>query len=472
MTNLGSLFGFALIYRASAQLFHQAPLSTEQIQELERKNPIEAPVGDLTIHRPTICDGSVKQYSGYLQLGNSSTKYFFWLMESRSAPETDPLVMWLNGGPGCSSMMGMLAENGPCKVSQDGQNTTRNPYSWNSKANVMWVDQPAGAGFSTGSYIHNEQEVGEAMYQFLQAFFKSLPQYQKNEFFVTGESYAGHYVPAITHRIWQGIKNKDGFSINLKGLGIGNGLVDPQVQYKYYAPMAYDGGKSEGGSLEKGAMGKTATDLMAAAAKACVAAITECNKNSTASCVSAFALCNYGEMVPYELTGLNPYDMRKPCDRAKNGMLCYDFSNVQKYLDSSFVQKEIGVSKPWDSCNHVVNIGFMPDWMHNYQVLLPEMLADGIRVLVYAGDVDFICNWLGNKHWTLEMEWPNKEAYNAAADKPYTLNGKEVGRIRTANGFSFVQVYQAGHMVPMDQPEVALDMINNFIFTKAEEIMV
>merc|ERR1719420_46733 len=206
MTYLSSLFGFGLVCSVSAQLFHQAPLDAEQIQELERKSPIDDPIGDLTIHSPTICDGNVKQYSGYLQLGTSSTKYFFWLMESRSNPETDPLVMWLNGGPGCSSMMGMLAENGPCKVNKDGQNTTNNPYSWNTKANVMWVDQPAGAGFSTGSYIHNEQEVGEAMYQFLQAFFKALPQYQKNEFFVAGESYAGHYVPAITHRIWEGIK--------------------------------------------------------------------------------------------------------------------------------------------------------------------------------------------------------------------------------------------------------------------------
>merc|ERR1712241_543099 len=101
------------------------------------------------------------------------TNYFFWLFESRSKPETDPLVMWLTGGPGCSSQLALLAENGPCSVNKQGTDTIKNPFSWNSKANVMWVDQPAGTGFSTGvPTMHNQAQVGNAMYGFLQAFLK------------------------------------------------------------------------------------------------------------------------------------------------------------------------------------------------------------------------------------------------------------------------------------------------------------
>jgi len=432
----------------------------------------EPPIPSLKIQNPTICDSTVKQYSGYFKVPElANTNYFFWLFESRSNPETDPLVMWLTGGPGCSSQLALLAENGPCTVNKQGTDTIKNPFSWNSKANVMWVDQPAGTGFSTGlPAMNNQTQVGNAMYGFLQALLTSeqLSKFAKNEFFVIGESYAGHYVPAVGHRIWQGMKKKEGITINLKGLGIGNGLTNPGEQYKWYPQMANDGGKSEGGSLAHGVINSTLEiGAMKAASVACVAAIEKCNAGSSAMCTTAFAICNYAEVVPYRLTGMNPYDMRIPCE---HGNLCYDFDNVGKFLNSEEVQKQLGVSKRWASCNYLVNIQFQQDWMHNYHTLLPDMLADGIRVLVYAGDVDFICNWLGNKKWTLALEWPHKAEFNAAEDRPYALEGnnRAAGRLRSAGGLSFMQVYQAGHMVPMDQPEVALNMLNVFLSDKLQ----
>merc|ERR1711972_362578 len=102
-------------------------------------------------------------------------------------------------------------------------------------------------------------------------------------------------------------------------------------------------------------------------------------------------------------------------------------------------------------------------WMKNYHTKIPDMLADDIRVLIYAGDVDYICNWLGNKKWALALDWPHKGEFNSEADKPFMVDGQQAGRIRSSNGLSFVQVYQAGHMVPMDQPAAALVMLNAFI---------
>mmetsp|Transcript_19481 Transcript_19481/g.61820 ORF Transcript_19481/g.61820 Transcript_19481/m.61820 type:complete len:487 (+) Transcript_19481:103-1563(+) len=465
-----------------AQLVVNTPVDQE---ELQRQLPLEeeAPAAPgLTMNNPTICDSKVKQYSGYFTIpGSRSTRYFFWFFESRSNPESDPLVMWLTGGPGCSSQLALLAENGPCTVNKDGASTTNNPYSWTTKANVMWVDQPAGTGFSTGlPTMHNESQVGDNMYKFLQALLTSseLSKFAKNAFFVFGESYAGHYVPAVTHRIWQGIKNKEGVAINLQGLAIGNGLTNPSEQYKWYAQMAQDGGKAEGGSLAHGVINSSLTiGAMKAASVACVAAINSCNAGHANSCTGAYAICNYGEVVPYQMTGMNPYDMRIPCE---HGNLCYDFSHVTTYLNSKDVQQQLGVSKRWASCNMLVNAQFQQDWMHNFHTLLPDMLADGLRVLIYAGDVDYICNWLGNKKWTLALEWPHKAEFNDAEDKPYTLPGtnEAAGRLRTAAGFSFMQVYQAGHMVPMDKPQVALDMLDGFLSnslsarTGASEIVV
>jgi cathepsin A (carboxypeptidase C) len=419
------------------------------------------------LQEPTLCDPNVKQHSGLLDAGNA-TKYFFWLFESRSEPSKDPLVIWLTGGPGCSSQLALLAENGPCTIDKDGKTTVPNPHSWNTKANVLWLDQPQSTGFSTGplKISGNEDETVEHFYAFLMNFYKAYPQYKQNDLFISGESYGGHWVPSVAHRVWQG----GAAAAPLKGILIGNGLTDVEEQYKWYPEMALNGGKSEGGTLKTGVItGAVEQGIMKAAVHPCVAAIEGCNDyNSSlqgAACSTAFITCNYGESVPYQLSGYNPYDMRIKCEKPP---LCYDFSHVETFLNQPEVQKAIGANKKWSSCNLVVNKMFQNDFMKNYHMKIPDLLKSGIRVMVYAGDVDYICNWLGNKHWTLALEWEHKADFVAAEDKAYVLptSNTQFGKIRTAGGFSFVQVFQAGHMVPMDQPEAALTMLNDFLANK------
>lgn len=118
----------------------------------------------------------MKQYSGYFSAGGNK-EYFYWFFESRSSPTTDPLTMWLSGGPGCSSMLALFAENGPCKVTSDGTGTTKNAFSWNTKSNLMYVDQPPGTGFSTGTEDSGEDGVATDMYHFMQAFMSAYSQY-------------------------------------------------------------------------------------------------------------------------------------------------------------------------------------------------------------------------------------------------------------------------------------------------------
>ena len=116
-------------------------------------------------------------------------------------------------------------------------------------------------------------------------------------------------------------------------------------------------------------------------------------------------------------------------------------------------------SAAWVSCNNAVNADFKNDWMINYDGLVADMLEGGVEVLIYAGDVDFICNSLGNKAWTLDLDWSGKEQFNAEADKDW--NGG-AGSVRTHAGLTFLTVFDAGHMVPSDQPEAALQMLDAF----------
>jgi len=314
----------ALLHAVHSQLL---PLSRKELEDIVAKMPPKEETVEISddqpFKHPTLCDSTVNQTSGYIA-ANETAKYFFWLFESQGNPSEDPLIMWLSGGPGCSSQLALFAENGPCKVSSDGKSTTTNPYSWHKNANVMWVDQPSGVGFSTSIGVRGEAGVAANMYTFLQGFFTKFPQYQNTPFYIFGESYGGHYVPAIAYHIWE--KNQeeseDAVKIPMKGIGIGNGLTDPEEQYRWYAEMGHTGGQAEGGHAPSGVISEGDYLIMKGLTPACIAGISQCNKgqngaiNATA-CLAAYDGCNFMSQIPYELTGKNPYNMELKCEHGR-----------------------------------------------------------------------------------------------------------------------------------------------------------
>lgn len=161
-----------------------------------------------------------KQYSGYLD-GGLGRKLFYWLVESEVEPQTAPLLLWLNGGPGCSSLGGLFTENGPFRIAFDGKTVTKDEYSWNSFANVLYLESPINVGFSYNSTqlksedMYNDDAVANANYNALLDFFTKHDRFKKHNFYITGESYAGVYIPTLTKLILdQQSKNL----INLQGL--------------------------------------------------------------------------------------------------------------------------------------------------------------------------------------------------------------------------------------------------------------
>ncbi|KAK4408475.1 Serine carboxypeptidase-like 48 [Sesamum angolense] len=168
---------------------------------------------------------------------------YFRLPHTRSARSTDPVVVWLTGGPGCSGSVALFYENGPFHLA-DNLSLIWNDFGWDKVSNLIYVDQPIGTGFSYTSYRGDIRKSTEAasvdFYDFLQAFFQRHPRYAKNDFYITGESYAGHYIPDFSVRIHKANRNKKSRHINIKGLAIGNGLTNPGIQYKSYADYALD----------------------------------------------------------------------------------------------------------------------------------------------------------------------------------------------------------------------------------------
>lgn len=369
--------------------------------------------------------------------------------ESRSKPSTDPVVLWLNGGPGCSSFIGLFHELGPSTIPETNLKPVNNPYSWNTNANIIFIDQPVNTGYSySQNHTKTSTAAAQDIYALLTLFFHEFPEYAKQDFFITGESYAGHYIPAIGHEI---LSHKER-NINLKGLAIGNGLTDPYIQYSYYRPMAC----GEGGY--KAVLSPADCQRMANAEPECKRQIKECYDGGDANiCSRATNYCNDNVLGVYRG---NVYDI---LSRNGTGKKSY----ADKFLQEPTTKQALGVEvdRRYHECSDPVYKDFTRagDWMTPAQRVIPDILAQ-IPVLTYAGDIDYICNWLGNRAWVNALDWPGKRAFNSAKVKDLRVqSGRLYGNVRAAKGFSFMQIYQAGHTVPEYEGEGALDFINRWM---------
>lgn len=450
----------------SHRLKSKVDQATEWVHTLTHES---FPGVQMRLKEPKLCDPSVKQYSGYLDVG-SNKHFFFWFFESRNKPESDPLTLWLNGGPGCSSLTGLFMELGPCSVKEDGSDTVFNPHSWTSNSSVIFLDQPTNVGYSYGENVSNTFTAAEDVYALLQVFFKEFPKYQRLDFHVAGESYAGHYIPAIGKEINDGnkkvatplLRSPGVQHINLASLMIGNGLTDPLTQYEYYPAMACD--NSYGPVLDD-----ATCDQMAAAYPQCANLIQRCyDTSSVFYCLPAASYCNAKMIQPYQQTGQNPYDVRKKCEGG--GGLCYPILDViQDYLNKEEVKAELGVQvEKYQSCNMQVNMKFMlqGDWMKPFHLMVPPLLEDGIRVLLYSGDADFICNWMGNKAWAISLPWSGQARMEEKKDKKWIANGHHAGDVRTSGPLTFLRAFGGGHMLPYDMPKESLEMFNTWVAGK------
>jgi len=173
---------------------------------------------------------SFGQYSGYVGVDDDGGKraLFYYFVEADVDAASKPLVLWLNGGPGCSSLgVGAFSENGPFRPS--GQVLVKNEYSWNKEANVIYLETPAGVGYSYSADAAYYQGVDDKMTAmdnmvFLQRWLQKFPQYKGRDLYIAGESYAGHYIPQLAEAMVE--FNKKDRIFNLRGVALGNPVME------------------------------------------------------------------------------------------------------------------------------------------------------------------------------------------------------------------------------------------------------
>ncbi|KDR70098.1 hypothetical protein GALMADRAFT_76614 [Galerina marginata CBS 339.88] len=442
----------------------------------------EFPRYSVRVKKTSFCDETVKSYTGYIDI--EARHLFFYFFESRNDPDKDDVIFWTNGGPGCSSSLGLFMELGPCRV-LDANGTKFHPESWNTNANVFFVDQPIGVGFSYadhGETVSTTEEAAKDIAAFVAIFFENFSKFKGRAFHMAGESYgvriepshetAGTF-PVFAAEVYDQNKRLEqaGMTpINLKSIMIGNGITDfysrvPSLYEMTCTPVSLPPILDIGTCIR---MKQAVPRCLKWMKESCV------DQFDAMACGAAASFCGQELEVPFYGSGKNPYDISKDCEGKIEETLCYPVTkHISSYLDRPDVRSQLGVDPilagtNFSSCSSEVGLGFLRnmDEFHPTQHYVAALLDRGVKALIYVGAYDWICNFVGNEAWTLSFEWSGHGEFSGLPLREWTVGGKKAGVTRSAAGLTFATIDGAGHMVPYDKPKEALELVNRWLSEK------
>jgi carboxypeptidase C (cathepsin A) len=451
---------------------------------------------------PGICelDPKVKSFTGYADVSENE-HIFFWFFEARNQdPSTAPLTVWINGGPGSSSMIGLWQELGPCGVDSNG-NVYNNPYSWSNASNMIFIDQPVMVGFSYSEAIpgyidpnsnqlvqlpsaecpdyaagscatysspnytltaNSTDAAAPNFWKTLQGFMGAFPQYSREEFLFTTESYGGHYGPIFNEYIeTQNAKNISGAKkINLGAVLIGNGWYDPIIQYQaYYNFTVFPGNTYDYSPFNKSVQQQLYNNLYGKGN--CIDGLTYCAESGINEICSYYDNFCFLEVENIYDVVLNrdEYDMRELMPDP------FPYNFYVDYLNTPHVQQAIGAFVNFSDSNTAVGnaFGTTGDDGRKLQTVadMLKLIEANLTVIMYTGDADYNCNWLGGEVVANEIGAPGFK--KAGYTNITTSDGVVHGQVKQAGKFAFARIYESGHEVPFYQPVVSLEMFERAI---------
>ncbi|EMD59428.1 hypothetical protein GGP41_009286 [Bipolaris sorokiniana] len=477
---------------------------------------------------PGICETTpgVESYAGYVDLA-PNVHIFFWFFESRRDPASDPVTLWLNGGPGSDSLIGLFQENGPCMI-DDNITAVYNPYSWNNISNMLYISQPVGTGFSyqaegvgafsayPGDFIPNVTDSDSSgvwpildplnrgtidttdlaavgVWHVLQALFATIPKFDakigpvnaSREFNLATESYGGHYGPTFYRYFYdqnQKIQNGSmpGYEVNFNSLSLINAIIDAEVQEDWYPEFAVNNTYGI----------KAYNDTVYSYAKFANNMFGGCRYQIGLCRIAAGGNGTYFDPAARITTADLLPSVKAVCSEAANmcrdnvegpyyyysGRGTYDIrhptndptppDNFISYLNDATVQEALGVTVNYTQSNTGIFYAFQNsgDWVFpNYRLDLEYLLNHDVRVSLAYGDADYICNWFGGQAISLALEYTHSQQFRAAGYEPMTVDGTEYGEVRQYGNFSFARIYESGHEIPYYQPVAALAYFNRTI---------
>ncbi|XP_009122437.1 serine carboxypeptidase-like 35 [Brassica rapa] len=423
-----------------------------------------------------------RHYAGYVDLGprQKQKSLFYWFFEAQHNSSGRPLVLWLNGGPGCSSVAyGAAQELGPFLVRTNGGNLTFNDFSWNKEANMLFLEAPVGVGFS---YTNNSVDLGklgdqvtaEDSLDFLINWFTKFPEFRSSDFYLTGESYAGHYVPQLAEVIYDRNKKVQGDSrINLKGFMIGNaaineetdmaGLIDYAWSHAIVSDELHSNLHSTCGLDEE--QTSNTTIQCYENIKAFMEAYNDIDIYSiyTPVCLSSDSSSSFSQRRPKLVVSPSLFTYHDMWDKFPASG--YD-PCTEAYTENYFNRKDVQVALhanvtnlpyPYTPCSGVIR-----RWGEAPSTVLPiiqKLLTGGLRIWIYSGDTDgrvpvtstrYSIKKMGSK---VQLPW-----------RSWFHESQVAGWVETyAGGLTFATVRGAGHQVPVFAPAQSLTLFSHFL---------
>lgn len=427
-------------------------------------------------------------YSGYLDIkGSPGKKLHYLYVDSQRNKEKDPLVLWLNGGPGCSSLLGFGDENGPAYFIPNSQKFIENEWSWNKQANMLYLEAPAGVGFSIAEKP-SDRETGDNLtaensLQALISFFKKFPNLNGREFYISGESYAGIYIPTLADKIIDyNASATEATKINLKGILVGNGVTDLAQDDFSFIDFAYEHGLYSYEVRQRfvkhcGTVRPYPISTKPLCAEAWASAELQMGK------FFHYDIYRFCPDTPYsakkdEFSHLN-FIYNKQRERQfgvtlnRNPVLsfledtesvepnyyngCDDGGDASGYYNRPDVKKALHVKESitWKDCS---NLSYDQSKKGSIWVY-PKLFKNQIKVWIYSGDTDGVVPYNGSRDWIINL--------NLQVVKPERVwnidNDRAAGIIIEYSNLTFVTVHGTGHMVPQWKRREAFHMFNSFI---------
>ncbi|BAT96248.1 hypothetical protein LR48_Vigan02g047800 [Vigna angularis] len=409
-----------------------------------------------------------QQYAGYITVDEKQKRaLFYYFVEAEVEPVSKPLVLWLNGGPGCSSVgAGAFVEHGPFKPSENG--LLKNEFSWNKEANVLYLESPAGVGFSYSAnksfydYVNDEMTARDNLV-FLQRWFTKFPEFKNNDFFITGESYAGHYAPQLAQLI---VQTKTRF--NLKGIAIGNPLLEFNTDFNSRAEFFWSHGLISDSTYEIFTKVCNYSQIRRQHQSGTLTPICSGVNRLVATEVSRY-IDTYDVTLDVCLSSVDQqaYVLNQMTQLQERGKIdvCVE-DETTAYLNRKDVQKAlhaklVGITS-WSVCSDILKYD-----MQNLEIpiisILGALAKSGIRVLVYSGDQDSVIPLIGTR--SLVNGLAKNFGLNTTVSYRTWFEGRQVAGWTQVYGdiLSFATVRGAAHEAPFSQPERSLVLLKAFL---------
>ncbi|KAK4413550.1 Serine carboxypeptidase-like 45 [Sesamum alatum] len=410
---------------------------------------------------------SFQQFSGYVNVDEEERALFYYFVEAETDPASKPLVLWLNGGPGCSSLgVGAFSENGPFRPS--GNALVRNEYSWNKEANILYLESPIGVGFSYSANSSSYEGVNDKITAwdnlvFLQNWFLKFPQYRNRSLYITGESYAGHYIPQLAELMLHFNKKEKIF--NLKGIALGNPVLEFATDFNSRAEFFWSHGLISDttyklftsacnysryvGEYYRGSLSPVCSKVMSLVTTETSRFVDKYDVTLDV-CISS---------VLSQSKVLSPQQVTETID------VCVEDETVN-YLNRRDVRNAlharlVGVNR-WLVCSNILDYELLDIEIPTINVV-GRIIEAGIPVLVYSGDQDSVIPLTGSRKLVHRLARQLK----LRTTTPYRVwfARMQVGGWTQVYGniLSFATVRGASHEAPFSQPERSLVLFKAFL---------